>query len=61
MRRVTLKITAHIQLEVHGTDTHAAASARSDYGGNHPGLRVCWNSNQTDLLDGGFEAARSSS
>ena len=27
-----------------------------DYGGNHPGVRACWNSNQTDLLDGGFDA-----
>jgi hypothetical protein len=26
-----------------------------DYAGNHPDVRVCWNSNQTDLLDGGFE------
>ena len=27
-----------------------------DYAGNHPSLRACWNSNQTDLLDGGFDA-----
>ena len=27
-----------------------------DYGGNHPNVRACWNSNQTDLLDGGFDA-----
>ena len=49
----------HIQLEVHGTDTQRLPRIRKilDYGGNHPGLRVCWNSNQTDLLDGGFEAA----
>jgi sugar phosphate isomerase/epimerase len=49
----------HIQLEVHGTDTSRVPRIRKilDYGGNHPGVRVCWNSNQTDLLDGGFEAA----
>jgi sugar phosphate isomerase/epimerase len=47
----------HIQLEVHGTDTSRVPRIRRilDYGGNHPGVRVCWNSNQTDLLDGGFE------
>ena len=27
-----------------------------DYAGNPPALHACWNSNQTDLLDGGFEA-----
>jgi sugar phosphate isomerase/epimerase len=49
----------HIQLEVHGTDTSRLPRIRKifDYGGNHPGVRVCWNSNQTDLLDGGFEPA----
>jgi sugar phosphate isomerase/epimerase len=47
----------HIQLEVHGTETSRLPRIRKmlDYGGNHPGVRVCWNSNQTDLLDGGFE------
>ncbi len=47
-----------IQLEVHGTDTSRVARIRKilDHGGNHPGVKVCWNSNQTDLLDGGFEA-----
>ncbi len=49
----------HIQLEVHGTDTARLPRIRRilDYGGNHPGVRVCWNSNPTDLLDGGFEPA----
>jgi sugar phosphate isomerase/epimerase len=49
----------HIQLEVHGTDTARLPRIRKilDYGGNHPGVRVCWNSNPTDLLDGGFEPA----
>ena len=47
-----------IQLEVHGAETSRVPRIRRilDYGGNHPGVGVCWNSNQTDLLDGGFEA-----
>ena len=47
-----------IQLEVHGTDTARLPRVRKilDYGKNHAGLRVCWNSNQDDLLDGGFDA-----
>jgi sugar phosphate isomerase/epimerase len=47
-----------IQLEVHGAETQRVPRARKilDYGGNHPNVRACWNSNQTDLLDGGFDA-----
>jgi sugar phosphate isomerase/epimerase len=47
-----------IQLEVHGTETQRVPRIRKifDYGGNHPAVRACWNSNQTDLLDGGFES-----
>jgi sugar phosphate isomerase/epimerase len=47
-----------IQLEVHGDTTSRLPRIRKilDYGGNHPAVRVCWNSNQTDLLDGGFDA-----
>jgi sugar phosphate isomerase/epimerase len=47
-----------IQLEVHGAETSRVPRVRKilDYGGNHAGVKVCWNSNQTDLLDGGFEA-----
>ena len=47
-----------IQLEVHGETTSRLPRIRKilDYADNHPGVRVCWNSNQTDLLDGGFEA-----
>jgi sugar phosphate isomerase/epimerase len=47
-----------IQLEVHGEGTSRVPRIRRilDYGGNDPGVRVCWNSNQTDLLDGGFAA-----
>jgi sugar phosphate isomerase/epimerase len=46
-----------IQLEVHGTDTARLPRIRKimDHAGNHPGVRVCWNSNPTDLLDGGFD------
>jgi sugar phosphate isomerase/epimerase len=47
-----------IQLEVHGSETSRLPRIRKilDYGGNHPGVRVCWNSNQADLLDGGFDS-----
>jgi sugar phosphate isomerase/epimerase len=47
-----------IQLEVHGTDTSRLPRIRRilDYAGNHPAVRVCWNSNPTDLLDGGLES-----
>jgi sugar phosphate isomerase/epimerase len=47
-----------IQLEVHGTETSRVPRIRKilDYGGNHPAVRACWNSNQTDLMDGGFDA-----
>jgi sugar phosphate isomerase/epimerase len=47
-----------IQLEVHGEGTSRLPRIRRilDYGGNHPGVKVCWNSNPTDLLDGGFDA-----
>jgi sugar phosphate isomerase/epimerase len=47
-----------IQLEVHGPETARLPRIRKilDYGGNHPAVRVCWNSNQDDLLDGGFDA-----
>ena len=47
-----------IQLEVHGEESQRVPRIRKmfDYAGNHPNLRACWNSNQTDLLDGGFDA-----
>jgi sugar phosphate isomerase/epimerase len=47
-----------IQLEVHGAETQRVPRIRKifDYGGNHPAVRACWNSNPTDLLDGGFDA-----
>jgi sugar phosphate isomerase/epimerase len=48
-----------IQLEVHGSGTSRLPNIRKifDYGGNHPAVKACWNSNQTDLEDGGFAAA----
>ena len=47
-----------IQLEVHGPETSRVPRIRKilDYADNHPALWVCWNSNQTDLLDGGLES-----
>jgi sugar phosphate isomerase/epimerase len=47
-----------IQLEVHGEESQRVPRIRKifDYAGNHPNVRACWNSNQTDLLDGGFDA-----
>jgi sugar phosphate isomerase/epimerase len=48
-----------IQLEVHGAQTSRLPAIRAmlDHAGNHPGVMVCWNSNQTDLVDGGFQPA----
>ena len=47
-----------VQLEVHGSETSRLPSIRKilDHAGSHPGVWVCWNSNQTDLLDGGLES-----
>src|SRR5262245_21553139 len=47
-----------IRLEVHGETTSRLPRIRRilDYAGNHPRVRVCWNSNATDLADGGFDA-----
>jgi sugar phosphate isomerase/epimerase len=47
-----------VQLEVHGEESQRVPRIRKmfDYGGNHPNVRACWNSNQEDLLDGGFDA-----
>jgi sugar phosphate isomerase/epimerase len=48
-----------IQLEVHGAQTSRLPAIRKimDHAGNRPGVRVCWNSNPTDLVDGGFQRA----
>jgi sugar phosphate isomerase/epimerase len=47
-----------IQLEVHGPQTSHVPSIHRilQYAGEPPALFVCWNSNQTDLEDGGLEA-----
>jgi len=47
-----------LQLEVHGSETQRVPRIRKifDFAGNPPALRACWNSNQTDLIDGGFDA-----
>jgi sugar phosphate isomerase/epimerase len=47
-----------IQLEVHGEGTSRLPRIRRilDFADNHPAVRICWNSNQEDLLDGGLEA-----
>lgn len=47
-----------IQLEVHGDGTSRVPRIRRilDHGRNDLGVKVCWNSNPTDLLDGGFDA-----
>jgi sugar phosphate isomerase/epimerase len=47
-----------LQLEVHGETTQRVPRIRKifDYAGNPPALYACWNSNQTDLLDGGWES-----
>ena len=47
-----------VQLEVHGEESQRVPRIRKmfDYGRNHPNVRACWNSNQEDLLDGGFDA-----
>lgn len=46
-----------VQLEVHGSDTSRLPNIRKilDHA-RSPGVWVCWNSNQTDLLDGGLES-----
>lgn len=48
-----------VHLEVHGEDSARLPRIRRifDHAGNPPGLKVCWNSNQTDLDDGGFAPA----
>jgi sugar phosphate isomerase/epimerase len=47
-----------IQLEVHGEGTARVPRIRTilNHAENHPAVRVCWNSNQDDLLDGGLES-----
>ncbi len=46
-----------IRLEIHGGETSRVPRCKKimDYA-DHPQVGVCWNSNQSDLQDGGFDA-----
>ena len=46
-----------IRLEIHGPETSRVPRCKKimDYA-HHPQVGVCWNSNQSDLEDGGFDA-----
>lgn len=46
-----------IQVEVHGAETQRIPRMVKmlQYADRHPGVWICWNSNPTDLMDGGFE------
>jgi sugar phosphate isomerase/epimerase len=46
-----------IQLEVHGAETQRVPRIVKmlNYADRHPGFWICWNSNPTDLMDGGFD------
>ncbi len=46
-----------IQVEVHGAETQRIPRMVKmlEYADRHPGVWICWNSNPTDLMDGGLE------
>ena len=46
-----------IQLEVHGAETQRIPRIVKmlEHADRHPGVWICWNSNPTDLMDGGLE------
>jgi len=46
-----------IQLEVHGAETQRVPRIVKmlTYADRHPAFWLCWNSNPTDLMDGGFD------
>ncbi len=46
-----------IQVEVHGRESERIPRMVKmlDYADRHPGVWICWNSNFTDLMDGGFD------
>jgi sugar phosphate isomerase/epimerase len=46
-----------IQVEVHGAETSRIPRIKRilDHADMHPGVWICWNSNQDDLRDGGLE------
>jgi sugar phosphate isomerase/epimerase len=56
--RTAADVGVTIQLEVHGRETARLPRIRRilDFADRHPRVRVCWNSNQEDLLDGGLDA-----
>ena len=47
-----------VRLEVHGRDTCEPRNIRTimDHA-DHPNVYICWNSNETDLIDGSLDAA----
>jgi sugar phosphate isomerase/epimerase len=47
-----------LQLEIHGSETSRVPRIKKilDFADMHPAVWLCWNSNQNDLLDAGFEA-----
>lgn len=47
-----------VRMEVHGPETCRVPRMRRIMdAADHPNAYVCWNSNESDLLDGGFDAA----
>jgi sugar phosphate isomerase/epimerase len=56
--RAAADVGVRIQLEAHGPQTSRIPAIHRilQFAGEPAGLRVCWNSNQTDLEDGGLEA-----
>jgi len=56
--RTASDLGIRLQLEVHGPETQRVPNIHRilQHAGEPPALFVCWNSNQTDLEDGGLEA-----
>ena len=55
--RAAVDAGVRIQVEVHGAETQRIPRVVKmlEYANRHPGVWICWNSNPTDLLDGGLE------
>jgi sugar phosphate isomerase/epimerase len=50
-------LNQEIRLEIHGHDTSRVPLCKRMIDvANHPKVGFCWNSNPTDLMDGGFDA-----